>query len=323
MAVYTHVSATELQSLLAGYDLGTLVSFSGIEGGIENSNYFVTLHQHGQHREYVLTLFEELDHDELPFFIELCDWLYQRGQPVPHALRDSNGRALQQLQSRPALLQPRLPGEHLDTHRLTPSHCHQIGAALARFHLAGADFPHQRQAHRGVFWWRREAPRVAPHLDQEQAQLLLEQVAEFDQLRAQQRPLPQGIIHGDLFPDNALFEQQQLSAILDIYNAASGWFIYDLAVLTNAWCQQANGQIDLEREQALLQGYQEERILTSDERDAWPIVVRTAAMRFWLSRLIPWLGLTQANRADGQMRLKDPAPYLNTLRARRTHPAQI
>ncbi len=159
MAVYTEVSKTDLENLLKDFDLGRLVDFKGIDGGIENTNYFVTLNNsEGQNREYVLTLFEELNQDEMPYFVELTTWLAERGCPVPFPFKDNNGIALKSLHGRPALLQPRLPGHHIET--LTERHCSQIGAALAQFHQAGRDFYLQRQAHRGVLWWRREAPHI-------------------------------------------------------------------------------------------------------------------------------------------------------------------
>ncbi|KGK43217.1 serine kinase [Nitrincola sp. A-D6] len=323
MAVYTSITSAELSQLLADFDLGTLSHFDGIEGGIENTNYFVTLLLRGQKKEYVLTIFEELTSEEMPFFVELGHWLAERNIPVPYAIRDKNGIALKQLKGKPAFLQPRFYGADVPATQLRPYHCFQIGEALARFHQAGSDFYLQRQAHRGVFWWRREAQAIAHRLSPEDANLLNQEVLAFDKLRDANWDLPTGVIHGDLFHDNALFLDDKLEAILDMYNAATAYQLYDLAIVANDWCSRPDCSIDTERETALLEGYAQIRAFTADEARAWPILTRTAAMRFWLSRLIPWLGIAQASRQGGEMKLKDPQQYKNILLSRLSTPAKL
>lgn len=323
MAVYTSITADELSSVLADFDLGTLIKFEGIEGGIENTNYFVDLELRGQKKSYVLTIFEELSADEMPFFIELGHWLAERNTPVPYAIKDMNGIALKQIKGKPAALQPRFYGSDVPATQLRPLHCFQIGEALARFHQAGNDFYLKRQAHRGVFWWRRESEAIAHRLNPVDAQLLKQEVLAFDALREANLNLPSGVIHGDLFHDNALFQDDKLVAILDMYNAATAYQLYDLAIVANDWCNNADHSIDPERELALLEGYAQIRPFTSDEAKAWPVLTRTAAMRFWLSRLIPWLGIAQASRQGGEMKLKDPEQYRQILLQRIQHPAKL
>lgn len=323
MAVYTSISAEELHQLLSDFELGTLVHFEGIEGGIENTNYFVNLELRGQKKSYVLTIFEELSLEEMPFFVELGHWLAERSIPVPYAIRDRNGIALKQLKGKPAVLQPRFYGADVPAAKLRPIHCFQIGEALARFHQAGSDFYLKRQAHRGVFWWRRESEAIAHRLTPEDAALLKQEVAAFDRLRDAELDLPTGVIHGDLFHDNALFKDDKLEAILDMYNAATAYQLYDLAIVANDWCNRPDHSIDAEREAALLEGYAQIRPFTCDEAKAWPVLTRTAAMRFWLSRLIPWLGIAQASRQGGEMKLKDPDQYKQILLSRIHHPAAL
>jgi homoserine kinase type II len=323
LAVYTQISRHQLEALLEDYTLGQLVDFTGIEGGIENSNFFVTLEQSGQQTDYVLTLFEELSQDEMPFFVELGQWLHAREVPVPYAIKDRNGIGLKQLCAKPAFLQPRFHGHHLDRNQITPEHCAEIGAALARFHLAGEEFYLRRQAQRGVFWWRRESQAIRHLLTPEDVELLQQEVALFDQLREKPFGLPLGTIHGDLFHDNALFLDNRLEAILDIYNAATAFLLFDLAIVANDWCTDAQGQADSARERALLKAYGDVRPFTDEETVAWPVLTRTAAMRFWLSRLIPWLGVEQASRSGISTKLKDPDEFRRILLARIKTPATL
>ncbi|WP_370277486.1 homoserine kinase [Pontibacterium sp.] len=321
MAVYTEVTPNDLDLLLKDFDLGTQVALEGIQGGIENTNYFVTLEQDKQQQRYVLTLFEELSEEELPFFVELAQWQAKRGIPLPYGIPDRNGIAQKRLNDRPALLQPCFSGRIIDRTQLTPEHCAQVGTALAQFHKAGEDFYLKRQAHRGVFWWRSESSRIQSHLPEEDAKLLLDEVAAFDELRDHADKLPSGVIHGDLFHDNVLFDGDQLSAILDIYNAATAFWLFDLAIVANDWCSLPDGSIDSERENALLSAYHAERPFVEFEYEAWPILTRTAAMRFWLSRLLPALGLE--DNGDNDKKIKDPDELKQILLSRLRTPGVL
>lgn len=317
MAVYTQLDANDIEQLLADYDLGALQGFKGIDGGIENTNYFVTLNHDGETHEYVLTLFEELSYEELPYFVELCQWLSDRKVPVPFAIKDRNGIGLKKVKNRPAALQPKFAGGHVPQQELTAEQCSSIGSILAQFHVAAQGFYLQRQAHRGVFWWRRESQLLGPKLSADDQKILFEEVEKFDQLREQPGDIPLGTIHGDLFHDNALMDESGVTAVLDLYNAASGYLLYDLAIVANDWCCNSDGSIDPIREKALLQGYGSVRPFTTDEFKAWPVLTCTAAMRFWLSRLIPWLDESNTQK------LKDPDELKRTLIFRRENPGQL
>lgn len=320
MAVYTEVSLQQLNEMLGDFDLGRASALHGISGGIENTNYFVDIEKAGKTTRYVLTLFEEIAADEVPFFVELGSWLAERGVPVSYAISDSNGIGLKQLCGKSAIIQPCYTGDHIKRAALTPDHCAQIGAMLARYHEAGRDFYMKRQAHRGVFWWRRESSRLASQIPREDAELLRAEVEAFDQLR-ETSELPMGIIHGDLFHDNALFDDNKLTAVLDIYNAATAYLLFDLAIVANDWCVNADLEIDTLKEEALLKGYASVREFTPAEIDAWPQLTRTAAMRFWLSRLEPWVE-AQQGKGSGKT-LLNPDEYKRILLHRIAHPSRL
>lgn len=320
MAVYTKVSLQQVNDLLADFELGLATALHGISGGIENTNYFVDIELNGATTRYVLTLFEEISPEEVPFFVELGTWLAERDVPVSYAIADRNGIALKQLCGKPAIIQPCYRGDHVKRNALTPDHCAQIGAMLGRYHAAGSDFYMKRQAHRGVFWWRRESSRLSGSIPPEDAALLKAEVDAFDKLR-ESTELPMGIIHGDLFHDNALFDQEKLTAVLDIYNAATAYLLFDLAIVANDWCINSALEIDEAKEAALLNAYAAVRPFTAAEHEAWPQLTRTAAMRFWLSRLEPWVE-AQQGKGSGKT-LLDPAEYRQILAHRIAKPSSL
>lgn len=304
MSVYTKVSLDELAAWLLRYALSPLVDLAPIASGIENTNYFVTT----ESERLVLTLYERLPAEDLPFYLNLMAHLAQHGVPAPAPVADRSGTYFSVLNSKPASLVTRLDGAP----QLAPAaaHCAQIGQTLAHLHVATGTFRGRHANPRGAAWRTQAARAVRRFLQPDQLDLLN---AEMDvQRKIARRRLPQSAIHGDLFRDNALFVGDRLAGIIDFGFAATDALAYDLAITVNDWCIDAECELDPERTQALVDTYQAVRPLTDDERDAWPLLLRLGALRFWLSRLydlhLPRPGeLTHAH---------DPEHFERVLRAR-------
>ena len=277
MSVYTAVSEAELGDWLTQYSVGRLTACEPIKSGIENTNYFVTTTQ----GRYVLTLFERLPADELPFYLDLMAHLARHGIPCPAPIADLSDKYLGSLNGKPAALVTRLPGRSIEHPEAT--HCEELGALLARMHLAGRSYSAYLENPRGPKWWRFAAREVTPFLDRQKRDLLEKELA----FQAEHRfpDLPRGPVHADLFRDNALFERGRLSAVFDFYFAGVDCLLYDLAVCANDWCLTKDSGLEAGRVGALLSAYHALRPLTALEREAWPAMLRAAALRFWLSRL--------------------------------------
>ncbi|MBM6550765.1 homoserine kinase [Marinomonas ostreistagni] len=310
MAVYTSLSDSDMRGLVADYNLGELVSFQGISGGVENTNYFVTTTT----GKYVLTLFEEFEFDEVPYFLDVVSHLQNKGFNVPAALLDNEGERLRVVQDRPAIIVDCFPGDIMES--TSVESCRIMGKVLAQLHTAGMDFPEQRASHRGMEWWHATSKALAPELEPEQAHLLLEQVAEFDQFIDQyDDQLAKGTVHGDLFFNNTLFEGEQLSAIIDFYNACYSWLMYDLAIVVNDWCSDlSTGELDMDKYHAMINAYMHERKPSAAEILSWPHMMKIAALRFWLSRLEAWHGAKDDPERLAQQH--DPKEFQRILEAR-------
>jgi len=281
MSVYTKVSNEQLSAWLKHHSVGSLLDMQGIAAGIENTNYFVTTTQ----GRYVLTLFERMSLQELPFYLNLMAHLARHGIPCPAPVADRDDALLGMLNGKPAALVTRLSGQPV----FEPGerHCRQVGSMLAAMHLAGRSYGGTLKNPRGPRWRREIAPEVMPFLDA-QRQALLASELEF---QSQQRfdTLPQGPVHGDLFRDNVLFEgdgtDTHIGGVIDFYFAGMDALLFDVAVTLNDWCLESGAGLDPGRARALLAAYLEARPLTPAEREAWPAMLRAAALRFWLSRL--------------------------------------
>ncbi|HDY84172.1 hypothetical protein LCGC14_0661170 [marine sediment metagenome] len=301
MSVYTEVSRDALVTFLNDYSVGSLVSYEGISDGIENTNYFVTTEQ-GQ---FVLTLFEQHSFDELSYFLNVMTFFYQQGIPSAHPAADTQGNYLKMLCDKPAALVMRLSGRGVDT-IANIAQCQAIGDILGKMHTVGQQFEFHRTTERGPEWRQLMAETLLPHLDDDSAALLRDEL-DFQQNYAN-LDLTMGVTHSDLFRDNALFEGDQLKGIIDFYYACDEYLLYDLAVAVNDWCVDESGLIELERYQALMAAYSKQRELTDNEAANWNLVLRAAALRFWLSRLqdklFPREGeLTQIKNPDAFLKI--------------------
>ncbi len=305
MAVYTDITRADLEALLGHYRLGALSGFRGIAAGVVNSNFFVDT----THGRYVLTVFETLPASELPYFLNLTHHLAARGIACPDPVADGGGRVLQELHGKPAALVHCLPGAHLET--VDPAACALAGAALAALHLAGADFGERRPNPQGLDWARGCRDQLAGVLAGQDSDLLDEELRF--QAESARAGLPRGVIHGDLFHDNVLFEQGRISGIIDFYYACDDVLLLDLAIAVNDWCAGDDGVLDQARLRAMLGAYARVRPVAGTELALWPVMLRAAALRFWVSRLMD----KYFPRSGSLTTIKDPDEYRDILRLRR------
>lgn len=293
MAVFTPVSEEEASAFIAPLALGEVISLRGIPSGIENTNYFLTTRA----GEFVLTLFERLGDTQLSFSLHLMQHLARKGIPVPEPRADDDGRIVFELNGKPACLVTKLDGRHcLDPER---QHCEQVGEMLARMHQAGHNFSMEQIPSRGYDWWFWATDQIAPLLDDERRDVLLDEL-QFQRALASDRyyrGLPRGPVHGDLFRDNVLFARaaetghatggEKLTGFFDFYFAGTDVVIFDVAVCLNDWCiDRPSGALLPALSRAFVEAYERVRPLTALEQCYLPAVLRAAALRFWLSRLM-------------------------------------
>jgi homoserine kinase type II len=313
MAVFTEVSTKDARELLRRLQLGKLAELRGIEGGIENTNYFVTSDQ----GEYVLTLFERLTAEQLPFYLHPMKHLAHAGIPVPDPQADKHGAILHTVAGKPAALATKLRGKSQLAPE--PAHCAAVGAMLARMHLAGRGYERRQPNLRGLPWWNETVPVVLPHIGAEQAALLTSELAYQNHVAASSAyaALPRGPIHADLFRDNVMFDGEELTGFFDFYFAGVDTFLFDLAVCLNDWCiDLPTGRHAPESAEALLAAYQAVRPLTTHERPLLPAMLRAGALRFWISRLWDFY----LPREASMLTPHDPTHFERVLRQRVAHP---
>lgn len=309
MAVFTAVSLDDLRPWMHQFPLGAVSSIKGIASGIENSNFFIQT----EAGELVLTIFENLCFAQLPFYLKLMRHLADHDVLVPAPIANSDGDLVVPLHGKPAAIVSKLEG----TSQMAPNevHCAAVGSMLARMHLAGQDFPIKQPNLRSIDWWRETTPKVLPFLSDANQHLLRAEMhfQEAFAVTAVYGALPQGPIHADLFRNNVMFEGEKLTGFFDFYFAGCDHWLFDVAVTVNDWCVDLDtGVLDHGRLNALLHAYHAVRPFDDNERIAWPVMLRAAALRFWLSRLFDF----HQPRSAEMLTPHDPGHFERILRQR-------
>lgn len=314
MAVFTPVTLDDLSQWIKQFPLGKAVALKGIPSGIENSNFFLTT----ERGEYVLTIFENLDFEQLPFYVKLMRHLAERGIPVPAPVPNDAGELVVALHGKPAAIVSKLDGSsQMDPQ---PVHCAEVGTMLAKMHLAGRDFPLFQPNLRGLDWWVETVPKVLPWLDADTSALLQSELTFQRDFAAgpTYAQLERGPVHADLFRNNVMFVGERLSGCFDFYFAGCDTWLFDLAVTVNDWCIDLDsGRLDDARVLALTRAYHAVRPFTVADRAAWLPMLRAAALRFWLSRLYDFYRPREAEMLTPH----DPTHFERVLRERIAHGA--
>jgi homoserine kinase type II len=310
MAVYTDVSFEELEVMLGGYDIGVPLSFKGIAEGVENTNFYLQTDR----GSYFLTLYEKrVREGDLPFFLGLLEHLAARGIACPQPIRRNDGAQWTRVSGRPAALVTFLNG--LSLRRPDAGHCASAGEALAQLHAAGADFPIRRPNALSVAGLRELVEHTAGGADSIESGLRELIASSYRDLTSGwPAGLPSGIIHADLFPDNVLFMNAQVSGLIDFYFACNDAFAYDLAIMLNAWCFETDGAYNITKGKSLISAYRRRRELADSELKALPVLAAGGALRFLLTRLYDRLN----HDSMALVRPKDPRDFIKRLRFHRS-----
>ena len=277
MSVYTPVDNNDVESLSRLYPLGRVRQLEGIEAGVQNTNYFL----YAQTGDYVLTVFETIDHRQVERSMRFMHYLSLHDVPSSDPLVSINGNYVETLHNKPVAIVKRVVGA--SSEKASDDQLQSLAQAVATWHIAVQHYDERWDTRFDGIWQRDTAQLVLPQLESGQRELLTRQLQNSRQISCES--LPCGIIHSDLFRDNALFEGSKVTAIIDLYDIYYGSFIYDIAVIINDWCQDDAGLVNLSRARQFIRYYQQQRVLNDDEIRLLPMMLKAAALRFWLSRL--------------------------------------
>ncbi len=229
MSVYTRLTKEELEQLLDQYDIGNFVAVEGINEGITNSNYYLTT----SHKKFILTIFEEPNLN-LEYAIELMDILSNNQINCPIPIKTNNGMTVVEVKNKPASIFSLLPGKTITKKIPTVDMCKQIGETIAKIHIHSKKFDKYDLGLRSSDWFETVSKKLGKVLSAEDMDLINSEIK--NQIYCENKNLPKGVIHSDLFRDNAMFLDNNLTGVIDFYYACNGYYLYDLAIIVNDWC---------------------------------------------------------------------------------------
>ena len=304
MAVYTSLSQSEVENFISKFNIGKFKSYKGISDGVTNSNFFINT----DICEAVLTIFEDLDFEDLKYYFNFMQHLSSHGFSCPSPLSDKNNNYIHDLKGKPAALISKLSGkvyEEINEKKLI-----ELAKSFAEMHLISLKFKTQKKNLRGLQWMKDTFYLFADKIPLDQRELISDELSFLENIPAD---LPRGVIHADLFRDNVLFVEDTLGGIIDFYYACDDFFIYDIAIVINDWCIDHNGSIIEKRKKLFIEAYDSVRKLNNSEHDALNLYLRLAAMRFLISRF-----RDQFNAKDAELNtMKDPLFFYEILKNRR------
>ena len=305
MAVYTKLEHQEVRQFLEQYNINKFKDYKGITEGVENTNYLIKTSE----QDYILTIYEKrVDENDLPFFIKLLSYLSENKFPCPKPIANKNNEKINRIKNKNAALVTFLNGQ--SKNKITSEECFEIGKITAQLHEITKKFDINRKNNLSIENWESIFEKtIKQKIDLDES--IIKKTKNYLNFLKDKWPknLPQGIIHGDLFPDNIFFTNNKVSGIIDFYFACNDFFAYEIAICINSLCFDNNSTFNMTKAKNLIDGYTSIRTLSEDEKKYLPILSMGAAMRFFLTRLYDFYHTD--NKAD--VKIKDPFEYLKKI----------
>ena len=308
MAVYTKFNRNKIVEILSNYDLGKLDQFKGIEEGIENTNYFLSVEK----KKFILTIYEKrVKSEDLPFFSDLMSNLNKSNFKCPAPIINKQNKTITDFEGKKLMIVSFLEGKAKKN--LSPTNCKSIGIEVARMHEITKNFKIQRHNDLSVKSWRGLFDSVkdkCSNIHKDLPRLIEENLKDVE--KNWPRDLPRGIIHADLFHDNIFFIQDKFSGIIDFYFSCEDFFALEIAICFNALCfdgLKENLSFNVTKAKNFIDGYTSIRQLTPEEKDKIKVLSQGAALRFLLTRVFDALNTVKG----ATVKIKDPVEYLKRL----------
>ncbi len=309
MAVYTKINQNEIQIIENKFNIGKILSFSGIKNGIENTNYLIKT----KRKKYILTIFEKrVDAKDLPFFMKLMYGLSKLKIKCPEPVRSINGKHLIKLKNKNACIVSFLNGR--DKKTLSPNDCYSVGKNIAKLHNASKKIKLYRKNALAVPKLNKLLFSINKRINKVQKNILVDMRNEYKYLKKSwPKNLNSGIIHCDLFIDNIFFYKRKYYGFIDFYFSANDFLAYELSICINALCFNKNGRkyfLNKSKSTNLIKGYESIRKLNNNEKKYFNILCRGSALRYLLTRAYDYLNTPK----DAYIKIKDPREYIQKLK---------
>ena len=308
MAVYTKFNQSKIEQILSNYNLGKLDLFKGIEEGIENTNYLLSIEK----KKFILTIYEKrVKSEDLPFFSHLMSSLNKSNFKCPAPIINKQNKTITDFEGKKLMIVSFLEGKAKQN--LSPLNCKSVGIEVAKMHEITKDFKSKRENDLSIKSWRGLFDSVkdkCSKIHKDLPKLIDENLRDVEENWP--KKLPRGIIHADLFHDNIFFIKDKFSGIIDFYFSCEDFLAFEIAICFNALCfdgLKENLSFNVTKAKNFIDGYTSIRKLSEEEKNNIKVLSQGAALRFLLTRVFDAL-----NTVEGAIvKIKDPVEYLKRL----------
>lgn len=262
MAAYTRLSSDDIQDILNIYQVGELSSVEPLSLGISNSNYRCDLKDGAC---VILKVSNDKGVEEMKeeqrILLALKDYPYSL---APYQTR--GGEGVYQWKGLYGAVFPFVSG---CKPMGAPDDVSILGQALAQLHVYSIERKLETKGIRSHSLVGYDLGGIVDYCEQEAAlgefRVACEEMLSFEEKELwRASSLPEGLIHGDLYLDNALFEGGELKALLDFEQSGIGCFLQDIGISISGSCLDKEG-VSFDKIQAFVEGYQKFRELERAE----------------------------------------------------------
>ena len=298
MAVYTHLNKKDIINITNKFDLGKLTKFSGIKDGIENTNYFIQTNK----LKVILTIFEKrVKSKDIPYFVKFMLALHKKRVKCPKPIKYKKNKYIFKIKNKSSIIVSYLNGKAKS--KILEKDCNALGKELAKLHNVSKNINLKRKNSLGY----KELLRIFHLTICPNRKEVLNYFATFKKYYP--NDVPNGLIHGDIFPDNIFYYKNRFNGFIDFYFSFHGPYVYEIAIAINSMCFTKN-LFDEKKANNLIKGYQSIRKLSNLELRSLPIFCLGAAIRFYVTRLYDF----RFTPKNAKVKRKDPNEYLSKMR---------
>ncbi len=252
------------------YNIGNLLSFKRIDHGFANKNYKIVTTK----GKYLLRFPQQQTIDNQQKECLLMQVLKKYDFPTAYPIADKNGRCISKTDKFTCILYEFIEGEIPETDTSTVK---QIALSLSYLHQIPTRFIPQKtntiqpksieELISGFSSARNQLPDIFKRF-----------IKNYLRLKPYLHiPLPSGLIHGDIFPDNTIFSGSRLKAIIDFEEFCIDHFLFDIGMTINGFCFR-NNQLDNMLLATFIKTYQATRKLTKTELELLPVYIQWTAL---------------------------------------------
>lgn len=272
MANYSSLNESDIKFILNEYNLNSIQFFKVLEGGLENSNYFLK----SDNLFYVLTICEQKSYQNVLELSKLLDYLKYNDFYTSEIIRTKEGEPIFIWNKKPIMIKKFIEGKTVKN--FSESILKLIGKQIAKLHIIKPPSYLPNQLNYG----EEKFEILNKYSKKSDFQIWLNDKMEYVR-PFMKKGLTKSFIHSDIFYDNIIVRNNNKSVVIMDFEESAFYFrVFDIGMAIIGVCRE-NDTIDANKVRSLLKGYSTIISLSENEKNsikAFTVYAGTS-MSFW------------------------------------------